>query len=313
MRSQQGKPVTDTAPVSVPVFTSAGRSGFGSQLSTPHESGGARGHPALHGISRCPPQHVETDKELPRCEDTEESGVLILSGAEDLVPVLVEEESQWDRHVFGRESGDGVENNIHRSWPRIEGLFARTGRWANVLTGRMRWRTMSRRHGLTGGIPLLLLAVTFLSSCCVPEEPAVEPHVSVYPAGDMLLYGSYDDTFVRDPDICTDFDRDRYPNYYNVVTVENDGNTTVSVTDVSIGPDNEWCDASHCMGNSFRATVCGSLPLQLSPGDSLTIIVRCTSSRQSSGTLIIHTDAEGFSQLEKLLQGKIFISSWEGF
>src|SRR5450755_3452171 len=95
-------PVTGTGTMSVPIATSAGRSGFGPQLSLSYDSGQGNGpfglgwHLALASITR------KTDKGLPRYEDSTESDVFILSGAEDLVPLLTEVDGQRVRHVEQR-------------------------------------------------------------------------------------------------------------------------------------------------------------------------------------------------------------------
>jgi hypothetical protein len=82
-------PVTGTGAMSVPIATSPGRSGFGPQLSVSCDSGAGNGpfgigwNLSLAAITR------KTDKGLPQYCDAEESDVFILSGAEDLVLVLL--------------------------------------------------------------------------------------------------------------------------------------------------------------------------------------------------------------------------------
>src|SRR6266446_4994695 len=82
-------PVTGTGSMSVPIATSPGRSGFGPQLSLSYDSGTGNGpfgfgwSLSISSITR------KTDKGLPQYKDAEESDVFLLSGAEDLVPVLV--------------------------------------------------------------------------------------------------------------------------------------------------------------------------------------------------------------------------------
>src|SRR3954463_2693214 len=73
--------------MSVPIAVSAGRSGFGPQLSLAYDWGAGNGpfgfgwRLSVPGIAR------KTDKGLSRYLDDEESDVFILSGADDLVPV----------------------------------------------------------------------------------------------------------------------------------------------------------------------------------------------------------------------------------
>src|SRR5688572_25022675 len=130
-------PVTGTGSLSVPLFTSPGRAGFGPQLALSYDSGAGNGpfgfgwNLALPSITR------KTDKGLPQYRDAEESDVFILSGAEDLVPVLDKAGAGWRRNGDTgepREVSD-AKYRIRRYRPRVEGLFARIERWTNVETG----------------------------------------------------------------------------------------------------------------------------------------------------------------------------------
>src|SRR5205823_10143836 len=95
-------PVTGTGSTSVPIATSPGRAGVGPQLALSYDSGAGNGpfgfgwHLGLPAITR------KTDKGLPQYRDAEESDVFILSGAEDLVPVLVREGERWGRRPVPR-------------------------------------------------------------------------------------------------------------------------------------------------------------------------------------------------------------------
>src|SRR5215207_1580732 len=88
-------PVTGTGSLSVPIYTSPGRSGFGPQLSLSYDSGAGNGPFGFGWGLSLPSITRKTDKGLPRYQDADESDVFILSGAEDLVPVLVEDNGQW--------------------------------------------------------------------------------------------------------------------------------------------------------------------------------------------------------------------------
>src|SRR5262247_1948055 len=82
-------PVTGAGSLTVPIYTSPGRSGFGPQLSLAYDSGAGNG-PFGFGWSLAMPSITrKTDKGLPRYMDAQESDTFILSGAEDLVPLLV--------------------------------------------------------------------------------------------------------------------------------------------------------------------------------------------------------------------------------
>ncbi len=131
-------PVTGTGSLSVPIATSPGRGGFGPQLALSYDSGAGNGPFGLGWNLSVPAITRKTDKGLPQYCDAEESDVFILSGAEDLVPVLL-------------PSGERFEDSttfpgfvIHRYRPRIEGLFARIERWTNNVTGELHWRSISK-------------------------------------------------------------------------------------------------------------------------------------------------------------------------
>src|SRR5256714_8874875 len=81
-------PVTGTGSLSVPVATSPGRSGFGPALSLSYDTGNGNGPFGFGWTLGLPAVTRKTDKALPRYLDSEEPDVFILSGAEDLVPVL---------------------------------------------------------------------------------------------------------------------------------------------------------------------------------------------------------------------------------
>jgi hypothetical protein len=137
-------PVTGTGSLTVPIYTSPGRSGFGPQLSLSYDSG-AGNRPFGFGWSLTLPSLTrKTEKGLPQYADGEESDTFILSGAEDLVPLLVENNGQWTRDILSR-TVYGKLYSIHRYRPRIEGLFARIERWVNQSDSQDTfWRSISR-------------------------------------------------------------------------------------------------------------------------------------------------------------------------
>src|SRR5919199_205619 len=83
-------PVTGTGSMTVPIATSAGRSGFGPQLDLSYDSGAGNGPFGFGWSLSLPSITRKTDKGLPKYEDASESDVFLLSGAEDLVPILVD-------------------------------------------------------------------------------------------------------------------------------------------------------------------------------------------------------------------------------
>jgi Salmonella virulence plasmid 65kDa B protein len=115
-------PVTGTGSLTVPIATSPGRSGFEPQLSLSYDSGSGNGEFGLGWSLSLPSITRRTDKGLPRYKDADESDIFILSEAEDLVPVLVQDASgAWTRESVPPR--DGYTITPYR--PRVEGLFAR--------------------------------------------------------------------------------------------------------------------------------------------------------------------------------------------
>src|SRR6266705_175309 len=90
-------PVTGTGSLTVPIYTSSGRSGFGPQLSLSYDSGAGNGPFGFGWSLALPSLTRKTDKGLPQYLDAQESDAFILSGAEDLVPLLVKNNGQWVR------------------------------------------------------------------------------------------------------------------------------------------------------------------------------------------------------------------------
>src|SRR6185295_18432038 len=81
-------PSTGTGSLSVPLASSPGRSGFGPQLSLSYDSGAGNGPFGFGWSLSLPAITRKTDKGLPQYRDADESDVFLLSGAEDLVPLL---------------------------------------------------------------------------------------------------------------------------------------------------------------------------------------------------------------------------------
>ncbi len=138
-------PVTGTGSMTVPIATSPGRSGFGPQLSLSYDSGAGNGPFGLGWNLSLPAITRKTDKGLPQYRDAEESDVFLLSGAEDLVPVLVQSGGDWVPEDLPPRIVNGVSYRIKRYRPRTEGLFARIERWTNTIAGTdVFWRSISK-------------------------------------------------------------------------------------------------------------------------------------------------------------------------
>src|SRR6185503_20716485 len=136
-------PVTGTGSLNVPLSVSPARSEFGPQLSLSYDSGSGNGIFGFGWSLSLPSITRKTDKGLPQYRDDEESDVFILSGSEDLVPVLVHSEGKWDRNPVDRTIGETV-YKVQLYRPRIEGLFARIERWTNIKTGVIHWRSITK-------------------------------------------------------------------------------------------------------------------------------------------------------------------------
>jgi len=139
-------PVTGTGSMTVPIYTSPGRSGFGPELSLSYDSGSGNGPFGLGWSLSLPSITRKKAKGLPRYLDAAESDVYILSGAEDLVPVL----EVNDDGTLKTEHGEYVRRQVTRGeWkvdyyrPRIEGLLARIERWTKG-DGDIHWRSISK-------------------------------------------------------------------------------------------------------------------------------------------------------------------------
>lgn len=178
-------PVTGTGSMTVPIATSPGRSGFGPQLSLSYDSGSGNGSFGFGWSLSLPSITRKTDKGLPKYQDAEESDVFILSGAEDLVPVLIQnDEGDWVHETLPPRTVDGKEYNIQRYRPRIEGLFARIERWTNRETGETHWRSISRDNITT------LYGKDNNSRVFDPNDPNPEHPSRIFT---WLICESYDD------------------------------------------------------------------------------------------------------------------------
>jgi RHS repeat-associated protein len=130
-------PVTGTGSMTIPIAVSPGRSGFAPQLSLSYDSGAGNGPFGLGWNLSLPSITRKTDKGLPQYNDADESDVFILSGAEDLVPVLKLDGAIDEIPLAGFM--------VRKYRPRIEGLFARIERWASQTDPTdVFWRSISK-------------------------------------------------------------------------------------------------------------------------------------------------------------------------
>lgn len=134
-------PVTGTGSMSIPLPISKGR-GFTPQLSLSYDSGAGNGPFGWGWSLSLPTISRKTDKGLPRYFDDDESDVYLLSGAEDLVPILDINGNRFQETVT--DTGNNQKYTVYRYRPRIEGLFARIERWKNNNTGDVHWRSITK-------------------------------------------------------------------------------------------------------------------------------------------------------------------------
>lgn len=132
--------------MSIPIVTSPGRGGFGPRLPLGYDSGAGNGPFGFGWSLSLPSITRKTDKGLPRYADHEDSDVFILSGAEDLVPVL---NGDGTRPGDDTRSLEGADWWVRRYRPRIEGLFARIERWTKKDGTDVAWRSISRDNVIT--------------------------------------------------------------------------------------------------------------------------------------------------------------------
>ena len=121
-------PVTGTGSLSVPIFTSPGRSGFGPSLSLSYDSGSGNGPFGFGWNLSLPSITRKTSKGIPKYQDADDdSDVFILSGAEDLVPVFEKDKKgkfkkdKDGNFIIDEHDRDGY--TVRKYRPRTERLF----------------------------------------------------------------------------------------------------------------------------------------------------------------------------------------------
>jgi RHS repeat-associated protein len=152
----QANAVTGTGSFTVPLPISPGRGDFAPQLSLAYNSGSGNSPFGLGWDVGVPSITRKTDKQLPTYIDDCKGAVdcaqdtFILSGAEDLVPVLEKNGDQWQRIVGAgfkpAPTGGNIEYEITIYRPRIEGLFARIEKWQNVETKDVHWQATTKEN-----------------------------------------------------------------------------------------------------------------------------------------------------------------------
>jgi RHS repeat-associated protein len=131
---------TGTASMTVGVFTSPARQGFGLKLALNYDSGAGNGPFGLGWTLGAPAITRKTSKGLPRYADADDSDVFMLAGTEDLVPLL-DESGAAPTTSPSQVGSQTFEVRAYR--PRVEGGFARIERWTDSASGDVHWRTVS--------------------------------------------------------------------------------------------------------------------------------------------------------------------------
>ena len=134
--------ISGTAAFSIPIPFSKGRNGYTPSLGLSYNSGNGNSPFGLGWQVDIPSITRKTDNGLPQYRDEEESDTFILSGAEDLVP-LMELQGGVLKNFVQHRTVNGVAYTLKRYRPRIEGLFARIEKWENDNTKEIYWRTIS--------------------------------------------------------------------------------------------------------------------------------------------------------------------------
>ena len=184
-------PVTGTGSMAVPITTSAGRSGFGPQISLSYDSGAGNSPFGFGWTLALPSITRKTDKGLPQYAGFQDSDVVILSGAEELVPVYRQDRAgAWVRDAHGALVIDEEDINgyrVRRYRSRVEGLFARIERWTFLDDPReVHWRSISKNnihmlerqvgsHAFFAKVILSISQSTDNADLAINIDPAVDP------------------------------------------------------------------------------------------------------------------------------------------
>ena len=134
--------VTGTSSLGIPIPISPSRNNFVPAVGLNYNSGSGNSAFGLGWDLSIPNISRKTEKGLPQYKDAEDSDTFILSGAEDLVPLLEKVGSNWQPYKVEKDE-NGVLYTVKRYRPRIEGLFAIIERWRNNSNGEVHWRSIT--------------------------------------------------------------------------------------------------------------------------------------------------------------------------
>ena len=135
-----------TVSFSVPLPLSKSRGDFAPALALEYNSGRGDGVFGLGWSLTQGAVQRRTDKRLPEYEDSIDGDVFLLTGAEDLVPALVQDAGgNWSADEFAAPTGEDVK----RYRPRIEGTFSRIERITPAGATSFYWKITSRDNVVT--------------------------------------------------------------------------------------------------------------------------------------------------------------------
>jgi len=191
-----------TASLSVPLPFSKCRSDFVPALTLGYDSGSGNG---LCGLGWTLGQTFiqrRTDKLLPRYRDSEESDVVVLSGAEDLVPALLQDGSgNWNPDEYTAATGEYVK----RYRPRLETQFARIERITPSGSATFFWKVTTRDNIVT------FLGRSAASQIDDPDDATRVfrwlPELSYDDKGNCLEYGYLPEDFRNVPHVASEANR----------------------------------------------------------------------------------------------------------
>jgi len=123
---------TGTGDFSIPISTSPGRSEFNPKLTIQYSTGNGNGPFGLGWQLSIPRVTRKTGKGIPKYTDED---VFVISGAEDLVPVLNKDTGQQVTYMRG-------DYTVSLYRPRTEGLFARIEKWQ--FNTDVHWRATTK-------------------------------------------------------------------------------------------------------------------------------------------------------------------------
>ncbi|HTT89842.1 MAG TPA: SpvB/TcaC N-terminal domain-containing protein [Acidimicrobiales bacterium] len=127
----------------MPLPVSPSRQHFEPDLALSYDTGAGNSPFGLGWRVNCPSITRKTSMGLPLYQDSDDSDVFVLSEAEDLVPLLVQQGDNWVPYSAPDPTGTFT---VRRYRPRAEAGFARIERWQDNSSGDVHWQTISAQN-----------------------------------------------------------------------------------------------------------------------------------------------------------------------